>query len=173
MAKQTGQPRDDGQAQPQSAIGRAAFGVEPVKLIEDALLLVGRDADPGIPHGDAQPGPRAPAAQQHGPAARVAHRVGDQVAEDALEQHWIAGHPGVARANAQLQPLVPRGRRVRHVHAVEQALYRERLHLRADDARVQLGHVQQRPQQSIGRGDGLRHRIQQWPRRVRRLSLQS
>ena len=38
-------------------------------------------------------------------ALRIAHRVGNQIEQDALQQEAIAAHPGVAGQDAQTPPI--------------------------------------------------------------------
>src|SRR5437763_5702612 len=54
-AHQGDQPGSDGQAQAGAAVPARGRGVLLLERPEDALLLVRRDADAGVAHGEAQP----------------------------------------------------------------------------------------------------------------------
>jgi hypothetical protein len=60
-----------------------------VELVEHALAMLGRDADPAVDDLDRDARAAAPRADHDAAAARVAERVGDEVAQHALEKQRI------------------------------------------------------------------------------------
>jgi hypothetical protein len=90
MTKEPGGASDDSQAQ------AVAFGMQPrrvsylVELVEDCVEHVGRDARSGIEDIDPQHPAAVPAANQNPPRCGMANGVGQQVAQDAFQQHHIA-----------------------------------------------------------------------------------
>src|SRR3546814_7398114 len=86
--------------------------VELMELLEDPPALLLRDADPGIPDLDAQLAVAAPAPEQDAPFRRIADRVGQQVAENALEQMRIAVDHLAGRHHAQGEAALARMRLV-------------------------------------------------------------
>ena len=90
----------DGQAQPQ-ALAAVALGVaELVEFLEDLLLVRGRDAAAGVPHLQRQPAAAHAAGDQQAARARVAQRVGDEVAHHQIDQRLVGQRcrRGLARA---------------------------------------------------------------------------
>src|SRR5215510_3581115 len=95
MAEQAAQALDDGKAEAEPAV--AVFAREPVELAEDVAPLVFRNPRPAIADLDAKL-IASPATADNDPArGRVAHRVGDEVEHDALEQDEVAPDPDAAR----------------------------------------------------------------------------
>ena len=100
--------------QPQAqATGAVPLGVANlVKLLENLGLVLWRNANAAVPHLNPRPNTRAcvmarcAARQQHRALLCVAHRVGDQVEQDALQQNRVAAHPGGRGANPQAQALL-------------------------------------------------------------------
>lgn len=72
MAEQVGHALRDGQAQPESLATRSAAAAE---LLEDQLLLAGRNAGAGVPHFHAQLIAGSTHAEQHAAVFGVAQRV--------------------------------------------------------------------------------------------------
>src|SRR3546814_12291777 len=104
-----------------------------MELLEDPPALLLRDADPGIPDLDAQLAVAAPAPEQDAPFRRIADRVGQQVAENALEQMRIAVDHLAGRHHAQGEAALARLRPVDAGHTVQQLLNRK---VRSEERRV-------------------------------------
>src|SRR5208282_2726798 len=99
QAKQVGQATDDGEPEPQP-LGAVSLGIPKLdEFLEDVGLLILRNADAGVPDLDRDRIPAPAAADQDTPAVGVARRIGDEVAEDAVDQRRIgvddrgAAHP--------------------------------------------------------------------------------
>src|SRR3546814_10936178 len=96
-----------------------------MELLEDPPALLLRDADPGIPDLDAQLAVAAPAPEQDAPFRRIADRVGQQFAENALEQMRIAVDHLAGRHHAQGEAAPARLRPVDAGHTDQQLLNRQ------------------------------------------------
>ena len=79
----------DGQAKPDAARRFAPRGLKPAERLEHFIALIFRNARPAIGHFDE----REAIFARDGNFRRAAefHRVGDEVGDDALEAHGIAG----------------------------------------------------------------------------------
>ena len=90
----------DGQAQPQALAAVALRVAELVELLEDLLLVLGRNAATGVPHLQRQPAAACAAGDQQASRARVAQRVGDEVAHHQIDQRLVGQRRrrGLARA---------------------------------------------------------------------------
>ena len=106
-----GQTPHDREPEAQTARAVTVRIADLIELLEHPLLFGRRDANAGIPHLD-EPMPwcrgciaAAPAAaQQHAAAARVFHRVAEQIAHDALDQQRIARRTQPLQRGRQAQP---------------------------------------------------------------------
>ena len=78
---------------------------------------------------------------------RVAHRVGDQVADNALDHYRIGMHPGAAGTNPKHDLLVGGIALEGGADALEQRRQREGADIRADAGNVEAGDVEQRIEQ--------------------------
>ena len=67
-----------------------------IEFAEDALLLVGWNARPGVADVNPQLVAATAATDDHAAVRRVAHRVGHQIQQHPFEQDEIAAHPCVA-----------------------------------------------------------------------------
>ena len=76
-----------------------------VELLENAVELLGRNADAGILDLDAQPVLNPAADDPDVSGLGIAHRILDQVPEHASEQRHIAAHPSVQDSTCQPSPL--------------------------------------------------------------------
>src|SRR3546814_499093 len=121
MTQDVGQAPDDGQTESGAAASLARRIVELMELLEDPPALLLRDADPGIPDLDAQLAVAAPAPEQDAPFRRIADRVGQQVAENALEQMRIAVDHLAGRHHAQGEAALARLRPVDAGHTVQRS----------------------------------------------------
>ena len=80
-----GQPSADGQAEPRPLARGVARGVQGRELVEDPLLVLGRDPDAAVLDGDADLVGRPLAEDADVAPIGVAQGVGEEVAEDLLE----------------------------------------------------------------------------------------
>ena len=140
---------DDGQAQAQ-AVGLVARGgglADLEELLEDGIALLGGDADAAVPDLELDLGAAQAAADEHAPAGRVAHGVGDQVDEDAAQHGGVGVHPQARAADVQLQALLGGELVEVLVEVFEQALSAGGLALDLHGVGVQAGDVQQHVEQ--------------------------
>src|SRR5262245_44816103 len=105
MVEKTAQAVDDGKPEPEPSTAVSIGAAKPIELAEDAPPLVLGDAHAGVTDIEPQPVSAAPATNDHAAPVRIAHCVGSQVEQDALEQDDIAADPSLARNNPQTQPL--------------------------------------------------------------------
>src|SRR5215510_14086209 len=97
MVEQLAQPVNNGK--PETKTGtRCAKAIE---LAEDVLLLVLRNPRSGIPNFDTQVGTPLAATDDHATNAGVAHRIRNQIENDALQQDEVAAYPGAAGNDPQ------------------------------------------------------------------------
>ena len=94
-----------GEAQPEALAGACRILLEAMELLEDLAPPLRCDAPSGVDHLEPHPVAAPPAPDDDAPAIRVADRVGDQVLQDARQQHGIAAHHEMRRHHAQSQPL--------------------------------------------------------------------
>ena len=74
----------------------AAFGSKARERFEDSRQLVFRNADTRVVYVNPDFGTFAAAADQNPPPGfRVSYGIGQQILQDATEQHWIAHHLGI------------------------------------------------------------------------------
>ena len=153
VAEEFAEPVDDGEAETEPAAAVRPRARQPVELAENAPPLVLGNAGAGIADVDAQLIAAAAAADHDAALFRVAHGVGDKVEQDALQQDRVARHPGVARDNAQAEPLLARRVGEGGLDAIEQPGERELGEVGLEDAGLELGHVEQRLEQVVHRSD--------------------
>ncbi len=123
-----------------------------VELLEHARLLAFLDAAAGVPYLHAQS--RADAtADQDLAAVRVSNRVGDDVAQDPLEQDRIAVHERACRPHAQPQSLSRRLTLIVLADALHERLYRKRSAPDLDDTGIEARDIEQAAEQSAQRAD--------------------
>jgi len=72
-----------------------------VEILEDALLFGIADSRPGIPHLRPQPRATPAAPDECAGVFGVPDRVGDQIAQDALDKKRIRMHVVISAAKAQ------------------------------------------------------------------------
>src|SRR3954469_19238464 len=94
-SKQRGGAAHDRQADAEALLDIALRIAELVVLAEDRLTLVRRDAGTRVPYLQLHVGAATARAEPDSACACIAHRIGEQVPEDLLEQHAVAGHPKV------------------------------------------------------------------------------
>ena len=75
MAQQVCQALDDGETETETLAALACRIVELMELLEDRLKLIFRNAEPGVPHLDAQRAAATPAAEQNLALIGVFHSV--------------------------------------------------------------------------------------------------
>ena len=59
------------------------------EFVEDPIAIGGRDSDAAVDDIDTHVRTAAPRAEHDAAAARVAERIGDEIAQDSLEQHGV------------------------------------------------------------------------------------
>ena len=92
MAEHAPEPLDDRQAEAEAARRPRAL-LEPLELLEHQPLLVGGNAEAGVPHFDPHLAADAPpAADQDAALGRVFERVGDEVLQQAAHQPPVGAH---------------------------------------------------------------------------------
>src|SRR4051794_20097002 len=93
VAKYIDRTADDREPDAQAV---AAFGRKTREGFEDSSQLIFRDPDTRVVYIDPYFGPFAAAADQNAPSGlRVSCGVGQQILEDAIEQHRIAHYMGI------------------------------------------------------------------------------
>src|SRR6185312_13513048 len=92
----------DREAEPRAALVRLRTGVETLKLEEDPLVMLRRDARTAVPYLDPQKPADTPASHEHSSAPAVAHRVGKVVLQDAPQQRLIRVDHRAATRDPQL-----------------------------------------------------------------------
>jgi hypothetical protein len=85
------------QAEAQAALGVAGAAAAE-EFLEDEVAFGGRDAAAGVDHVEPASAAAPARRDQHAAALRVAHRVADEVGDDALQQPAVALHHEVGRA---------------------------------------------------------------------------
>lgn len=153
MIEETGQPVNQGQAEPQALAGIALRVRDLVELLEDEGLLLVRDAHAGVPDFDAQPAAGRAHPDQHAALPAVGNRIGDQIADHAVEQGGIAEAPVARRVQAQAQALLPGLAGMGGMDAFQQAVERYRLNAGTDGAEVGARHVEQAAEQFLHGAD--------------------
>ena len=138
--------------QPEAEPARHLGGlVEALELLEDELLLRGRNAEAGVPDLQRDAGAAPPRAHQHAPARRVFDRIRDQVLQDAAQEPAVRAHGEGRRHDAQLDSLVPRHRLELAPHLPEQLVEGDARPLRLHGAGVEPRDVEQRGQDLLDR----------------------
>ena len=152
MAEKAAQALHDGEAEAEPGPARSDTG-DLIEFAEDVLPLTSRDADAGVRHLDSQPIAAAAGTDHDAAALRIAHRVGNQIEQDALQQEAIAAHPGGAGQDAQTQRFRA-GIGGEHIlQLAQQRIDRKRGDVGLDGAGIELGDVEQRVEQLVHRGD--------------------
>ena len=90
VTEKTAEAIDDGKPEAETGAPVAIRLAQPIELAEYLVVLIGRNADAGVPHLDAQLIAALAAADQHAAAARIAQRVLNQVENDLLQQNEVA-----------------------------------------------------------------------------------
>jgi hypothetical protein len=106
---------DDADRQPQAGAAAGLRGLGLLELLEDALLVLGGDARPGIDYRDFDPAVGGGAIRRAGQPrddatlVRVLDRVGEQVEHDLADARGIGiDHDATGGLDAQLDPLLAR-----------------------------------------------------------------
>src|SRR5262245_64633679 len=108
MAEKAAQAVDNSESEPETAPTVSVGAGKPIELTEGAPPLVLGDADAGVADVEPQSVSAAPTADDDAASVRIAHCIGNQVEQDALEQDDVAANPGLARHDAQMQALLTR-----------------------------------------------------------------
>src|SRR5690242_12866582 len=90
VPEQISKPLHDGKAETETLASLPCRIVKLMELFKDRLKFHLWDAGTGIPYLNAQPITRAAAAKEELAVGRVLHRIGQQIADDLLEQPRIA-----------------------------------------------------------------------------------
>ena len=106
MAKQAGEAIDDGEAEPETF--RAPTGVirQLIEFAEDLLLVALGDPDSAITDIDAHRASPPAHADDDATAGGVLDGVGQQIGDNALEQHEVAAHHELRVDAAQAEALL-------------------------------------------------------------------
>ena len=137
-------PLDDRQSQAKPRLSPPVAIAEPHELPEDFLALVRWDSRPGVQDFDFERTGVTSTANEHAPLGGVAHRIGNKVQQDALQQNGVGAHPCTARNNAQDQPFRASCPRKGCSKSFEQPVDRKGDRVCRQDARIELGYVKQR-----------------------------
>src|ERR1700678_2979545 len=105
MVEQLGQAINDGKSKAEPGAPVAVWFAEPIELAEYFPALVLRNSRARIPHLDVQLSAAFPATHEQPSMRGVAHRIGYQIEQDALEQDEVAAHPGGGAGYSQRQSL--------------------------------------------------------------------
>ncbi len=169
-AHQRDQPARDGQAQAGTAVLAAGGGVGLLERLEDARELLGRHADAGVLHLEAQPqalglGRQRPHAQcdvaRIGELDRVAGKVQQHLTE--AQQVAVEHRRHAVHVNHQLEVAAARAVDDQREHIVDHLLHAEVGHLQPQLAGLDLRQVQDvvdDVQQVFGRGGDLAHLVE-------------
>ena len=160
MPQQIRDASDDRQAETKTLAPIARLVAHLVELLEDAVELLGRNADAGILDLDAQPVLNPAADDPDVSGLGIAHRILDQVPEHASEQRHIAANPIGAGFDLPAQSLGRGDRGVAGGDLVKHRGDREVGDLRLHNAGVQLGHVKEAIQQCLQRAEPILQLLQ-------------
>ncbi len=143
------------------------------EFVEDRLLLMRRDPDPGIQDLEAHALLFVEAAQAHDAGARIADRVADEILQHLPQEVAVAADDLLAILDDELDTLGPGLRLERGAHAAEHRADREIAQVRHDRAGLELAHVEERVHQLRHRRERLRLGRERRPRpRIRGQPLQ-
>src|SRR3984957_8375903 len=106
MLKHPSQTLDDRQAKPKAARHACAL-VEPLELSEDRALMLGRNAEAGIPDLDADRAGNSAATDQHPAAQRIFERVRNQVLQQPPHEAPIGANGERGGHEDEIEPLRP------------------------------------------------------------------
>ena len=120
VAEQRGEADDDRQAEAETALVRVDGSLAAVELVEDARALLRCDAGTGVPDLQGDRPAASPAADDDAARRGVAQRVGDQVAQDALDQHRVGAQVHARRHDREREAAFERHRSEVVRDAVEQ-----------------------------------------------------
>ena len=139
---------DDREPQPQPFGAFARRVVHLMELLENRLTMFFGNAGASVPDFDTHCVAAPTAAEQHFSLRGEFHGVGQKVAQDLLEQTWIAPHHASARRDAPVEPLRAHVIAEILVEMFKQLVERKVFHIGVDDARFELIDVEQRVQHS-------------------------
>ena len=105
VIKQIGESLHDGETKPQPLAALARGIVDLVKLLEDRQTILLGNSRSRVPDLDAHCVATPAAPEQHLAVRREFHGVGEQVAENLLQQSRIASHDAGARHDAPVKTL--------------------------------------------------------------------
>jgi len=161
MTEQRRQTLGDVEPEPEALLAPPPDVVDLVELLENPLAMVRGDAGSGVPHLDAQAVADPPATEQHAPDLGIADGVGDEVADDPLEQRPVAGDRDVRMDDAERQALLRGLVAELDLEPLEQPRDLEGGDARHDLAGVELADVEQGAEQVLHDADGDVHRMQE------------
>jgi hypothetical protein len=140
---------DDGEAEPESETAVARRIADLVELAEDRLLVFLRDADAAVAHFEQDLRTAAARGDEDAALARVANGVGDEIAEQAMQQQLVADDDERRRAKAQRNVLLRGGLQMLRLEQREEIGEPHGPALRMQAARIELGHVEQRLEEPV------------------------
>src|SRR6266705_536362 len=111
------------------------------------------DTDAGVAHGDAHGIAATATADHHAPGVRIPDSVGHEIAQNPLEQRGIAAHYRAGAHEPQTQPFAGGVRCALAADLVEDRLDGKVEDLRAHDAGVELGDVEERVEEPLQRSE--------------------
>ena len=142
VVEQARQPVDDRQAKAEAGRVRCARRIAAIEFLEDDVELVRGNAGTGVPDLDPQLVALTAAAEQDPAVAGVAHRIGQQVAQDAFQQVAVAPDHGGAGRHMKRQPFLARRSREFQRHAGQEAVDRMADRLDPQRAGIDPGDVE-------------------------------
>src|SRR5450830_1923100 len=149
MPEDPGDFFDNGQPETQPAILMGPLHVAAFELLENFLQFVLGNPDTGIPDLDGQTMAMPTATQYHPASGGVSDGVAQQVAQNPREQLDIAAYQRRARHERQAQALA--GSRLRELdrQVFQQFAQGKRRDIGLDYPGIQLGDIDQRPEQIL------------------------
>ena len=149
VVEKSRQPPHDRQPNAQALGAVTPRVVDLVELLEDQLLVFGRNANAGVDHVDPHLGAsrrfaraRHPRHHQHTALRGVFDGVFNQVGQQALQQVGVGNDPQRRCAQAQLQAFLFGKRRAHRVDGLQHGVDRDRAQVGRDHAGVQPRDVQ-------------------------------
>ena len=153
MVEKPAQAINDSESQSHPAPPLMLGAGELMKLREDVLVLILRNAVPAVPHLYAQLR-AAPAAANHDPAAdRIGDCIGHQIQQNPLQQDGVAAHPGAVRHDPEREPIFACRCRESALGPLEQMRDRKVGDSGCQHQGVEFGNVQQIIEQFVHGGN--------------------
>src|SRR5436190_2096149 len=148
MIEQFRQSLDNGEPESESFGPIALWILDLIKLLEDMLLMLARDAASGVENLNAQ-AVATTTSHHHATAVGIAHGIRHDVTHDALQQYRVAADRRRTGMQHQTQALLFRLAPIFVAYALEQRLNRECFETRLDNAGVKTRDIQQRAEQIV------------------------